>query len=327
MMNKLNMFWPVYKNLEKEVIQLANYVQFTDEQTNTYSLHIADLIVRCAIEIEALSKELYKSVGGNMSLTDDNGKVRDLFFDTDCIDLLETKWKLSKKQIIVSATNFYFTDDAYRILTPLHKAYKRGSSGSKWKQAYQAVKHDRINSLKKANIENLLQAMGALYILNLYFKDETIDIGRVYMSQRDFDSSVGSDIFSVLSYKATMLLMSSQMDDRNIEQQNGSDLDKSIYIIKYNDKSFQEMHKDFCLDSQTTIRNFENSPEIRTYLSQHPEDKTKNINEICIAAGGINLLARIVSIEHANQNMDIRTEAVLNKHSNIYPALSPIATN
>lgn len=321
------MFWPVYKNLEKEVIQLANYVQFTDDQINAYSLHIADLIVRCAIEIEALSKELYKAVGGDMSPTDTDGKTRDLFFDTDCIDLLEKKWKLSKKQIIVSATNFYFTDNAYRILTPLHKAYKRGSSGSKWKQAYQAVKHDRINSLKKASIENLLQALGALYILNLYFKDETIDIGRVYMSERDFDTSVGSDIFSVLSYKATVLQMSSQMDDRNIKQQNGSDLDKSIYIIKYNDKSFQEMHKDFCLDSQATIRNFNNSPEIRTYLSQHPEDKTKNMNEICIAAGGVNLLARIVSFEHSHQNMDLRTEAVLNKHSNIYPALSPISTN
>lgn len=326
-MNKLNMFWPVYKNLEKEVIQLANYVQFTDDQINAYSLHIADLIVRCAIEIEALLKELYKTVGGDMSPTDTDGKTRDLFFDTDCIDLLEKKWKLSKKQIIVSATNFYFTDNAYRILTPLHKAYKRGSSGSKWKQAYQAVKHDRINSLKKASIENLLQALGALYILNLYFKDETIDIGRVYMSERDFDNSVGSDIFSVLSYKATMLLMSSQMDDRNIEQQNGSDLDKSIYIIKYNDKSFQEIHKNYCLDNQKTVNNFNYSKEITSFLFQHPEHKEKSITEICMLAGGHDLLRKIIDFKNTEQNKDTRTEAILNKHSNIYPTLSPIKTN
>lgn len=32
----------------------------------------------------------------------------------------------------------------------------------------QAVKHDRINNLKKGNIGNLLKALAALYVLNVY---------------------------------------------------------------------------------------------------------------------------------------------------------------
>lgn len=98
------------RHLEKEFLKLADYIHFSDDQLGTYSMFIADLIVRCSVEIEALSKELYCMLGGNMSPTDLQGNARDLYFDTDCLDLLEQKRVISKKQIMVSTINFYFTD-------------------------------------------------------------------------------------------------------------------------------------------------------------------------------------------------------------------------
>ena len=109
-----NLYWSVYKNLEKEFLKLSDYIYFSDDQLGTYSVFIADLIVRCSVEIEALSKELYGMLGGNMLPVDSQGNARDLYFDTDCLALLEQKWILSKKQIVVSAANFYFTDDKNR---------------------------------------------------------------------------------------------------------------------------------------------------------------------------------------------------------------------
>lgn len=319
-----NLYWPVYKNLEKEFLKLADYIHFSDDQLGTYSMFIADLIVRCSVEIEALSKELYCMLGGNMSPKDSEGNSRDLYFDTDCLDLLEQKWLLSKKQIAISAINFYFTDEKNKILTPLHKSHKRGTSGSKWKQAYQAVKHDRRNSLKKASIENLLHALGALYILNLYYRDERTDIGRVYLSDHNFDNRAGSEIFSAHYCHATCLSMSPHMDDSCIDPLLGDELEKSIYIIKYDDKSFKEMHKNFCLDNQITIERFKKSAEINKFLTEHPEYSEKSINKICMAAGGENLLTRIVCFQHTMQEKDTRMEAMLNKHSGIYPELSPL---
>lgn len=323
-MSTPNLYWPVYKNLEKEFLKLADYIHFSDDQLETYSMFIADLIVRCSVEIEALSKELYCMLGGNMSPTDPQGNNRDLYFDTDCLALLEQKWLLSKKQIAVSAINFYFTDEKNKILTPLHKSHKRGTSGSKWKQAYQAVKHDRSNSLKKASIENLLQALGALYILNLYYRDERTDISRVYLSDHDFDNRAGSEIFSAHYCHATGLSMSLNMNDSCINPPLGDELERSIYIIKYDDKSFEEMHKNFCLDHQITIERFEKSTEIKAFLTEHPEYSEKSINEICMEAGGINLLTQIVCFQHTMQEKDTRMEAMLNKHSGIYPELSPL---
>lgn len=326
-MNTQNLYWPIYKKLEKEFLELAEYIHFSDDQLDIYSMHIADLIVRCAIEIEAISKELYCLLGGSTELTDSEGNPRDLYFDTDCLELLEQKWHLSKKQISVSAINIYFSEEKNQTITPLRKANKRGTSGSKWKQAYQAVKHNRKKSLKKATIENLLYALGALYILNLYYRDERTDIGRVYLSDHIFDNHVGSDVFLAHYCSATGLSMQLHLDDSCITPALGDELDKSIFIIKYDEKSYKEMHKNYCWDNKKTTERFNNSPIIKKYLEEHPEQSGKTINEICLAAGGFRLLQQIIYLENSAAEKNLRMEAMLNKHCGIYPELFPLESS
>ena len=320
-----NLYWPVYKNLEKEFLSIADFIHFSDDQANVYSMHIADLILRCAVEIEALSKELYCQLGGNMDPTNEDGIPRDLYFDTDCLKLLEEKWRISKKEITDTSLSFYFEKPEYRIMTPLHKSYKRGTSGSKWKQAYQALKHDRKNSLKRATVINLLHAMGALYILNLYYRDERVDVGRVYLSEKDFDCRAGSEIFSASCYRATLLAMSDFAGDNCLNPPPGDALDPVIFVIKYNDDSFKEIHRSYCLDAEETQRNFNSNLTIYFYLQEHPEYKTddKPIGQICLDIGGIHLYQQVMCHKHRKKLTNVRMEAVLNKHAGIYPNLSP----
>ncbi|MGL5257835.1 MAG: hypothetical protein ACRC76_12465, partial [Proteocatella sp.] len=174
-MEKTNMFWQVYLNLEDEVLELSKYILFTDttlkidNQTKTpklvdnkhhleiYSPFIADLLVRCCVEIEAISKELYFDNGGT--------KIRgskDIYFDTDCIALLNQNWNIEDKTVIISTSNFHFIKEENRILAPLKGADKR--SKVYWSKSYQAVKHDRYNSLYLGNIKALLQSIAALYL-------------------------------------------------------------------------------------------------------------------------------------------------------------------
>ena len=284
-------------------------------------MHIANLILRCAVEIEAISKELYADLGGNMSPVDNEGNSRDLYFDTDCIDLLDQEWKICKKQVVISAPSIYLSDPSNTIITPLHKASKRGTSGSKWKQAYQNIKHDRKNSLKMGNIGNLMHAMGSLFLLNIYYKNEEIDLGRVYLSNTVFDSRVGSDLFSVVSFSATGLKMSTMMDDSCISPPPNTDqLEKASYIIKYDDASFRAIHKNFCQDNEITMKNFSESQQLNDYMSTHPDEcKGKSINQICLQAGGIDLLRRIISMSNQIQDKSDKKQAILNKHKNIYP--------
>lgn len=219
-------FWNAYKRLEKEVLELSEYIHISDDQLDVYSLKIGDLLVRTAIEAETLVKLLYHENGG----TKPNGK--DLYFDTDCFKLLEDKWTLSKKTIVITAPSFFLTGN--RMLRPLHKAYKRGTSSSKWQIAYQAVKHDRVNNQKSGNIGNLLLALGALYILNIYYRganfpnvtDETAS---------NIDWGLGSELFSV---KISPETTGKSVKDIYVKK---DDYDESIYLVKHTDDTAKVM--------------------------------------------------------------------------------------
>ena len=54
---KENLYFPVYQKIENEVINLTSSIYFSDEQIIVYSLQIADLIIRCSIELESIAKD------------------------------------------------------------------------------------------------------------------------------------------------------------------------------------------------------------------------------------------------------------------------------
>ena len=216
-----NIYWPVYKNLEKELVELSNQVHIDDKQLDIYSVKIIELLLRCSVEIESISKYLFFNLGGIVP-TD-----KDLYFDTDCIQLLEDKWLLSKKQVIASSINFHFLREENKILTPLNKANKRGTSSSDWKKAYQAVKHDRGNNLSKGNLKNLIRAMAALFILNLYYKDDKFELDK---NQKIIPSNMESDIFNIKIHQYSGY-------DGTHKYMKKEDFDECTYIIKQSSKS------------------------------------------------------------------------------------------
>ena len=321
-MIKQNMYWSVYKNLEKEVLKLADFLHFSDDQLNVYSIHIADLIIRCSIEIEAISKDLYNMLGGDMNPVDGEGNVRDIYFDTDCLNLLNDRWLLSKKQIFLSSINFYFENENNRILMPLHKSHKRGTSGSQWKQAYQAVKHDRKNSLKKATIGNLLNALGALYVLNIYYRDESINIGKVSL-MNSFDATLGSDVFSVLVANAHNVSISDTISDKNIDSKVQNILEYAIYIQRYTEDSLKKLHKEIVVWNRKTIDNLLKSHKITEFLHNNPNYKITSTTQLALDAGGEALLKEIIPTTNLGYSFSNACyESVLNKGESIYPTLT-----
>lgn len=234
----MNIFWNIYKNIERELIEISNIIHIDDNQLSVYSPKITELLIRTVVEVEAISKELYFKNGG------DKANDNQLFFDTDCIDFLENKWLLSKKKVIVSAPNFYFSDEDNRVLTPLKKANKRGSSSSKWLIAYQAVKHNRNNSLLKGNLKNLIEALAGLYVLNIYYKDLVYSLSRD-SNGTNFDNSLGSSIFSVDIHKYTDITYDNEKEDMPYKK--SINYDSSVYIIEPTQKSKDDFKEQYSL--------------------------------------------------------------------------------
>ena len=71
-----NLYWPIFKNLENELVKLSNDIHFDDDQLKIYSIKITELLIRTVVEVESISKELYFLNGGTKA--NDN----ELFFDT-----------------------------------------------------------------------------------------------------------------------------------------------------------------------------------------------------------------------------------------------------
>lgn len=224
-----NLYWNVYKSLERELLSLAEVIHIDDGQLDVYSMKIADLLFRTSVEIEAISKELYFREGGTKP--DD----KNLFFDTDCLDLLESKWSLSKKIVMISSPVFYFKENYNLYLTPLHKASNRGTNSSDWQKAYQAVKHNRVKSLKKGNLKHFIRSLGALFILNIYYQNQSFNLG-ANNSENLFDASIGSSIFSIILYPFQGI------DASGIYKKN-EDLEKCVYIIQATNETKEPVRK------------------------------------------------------------------------------------
>lgn len=239
-MKKSDIFWQTYLMLEKELINVSKYIYVTDEisinnkiqacttQLETFSPHIADLIIRTCIEIEAISKELYFDFGGEKQRGDSS-----LFFDEDCLKLIDKMCQTHKKTVLIVAPLFNLTKEENKIFKPLKDAHKR--KGTSWEKSYQALKHDRYFSIHYGTIKNLIYALGALYLLNIYYKD--IKLQSKYLEYNHLDLSLGSSIFSVQSPKQdyiTAVINGITIDEKLTA-------DESPFVLKYTDKAYEEL--------------------------------------------------------------------------------------
>jgi|SRR5690606_14051681 len=185
----MNIYWPIYLNIESEINKLMYAIHMDDSHLNVHSSTISDLILRCCAEIESLAKELYKNNGGP--------KKSGIKYDYDALNFLDDNWMVSKKKILISSINCFFSKVE---IAPFAKDTPKTDSPGKltymWNNAYQNLKHDRRNGLQYGNVAALFSAAAALYILNIYFKDMSYDIGS-WHDREEIDPFQGSSIFSV----------------------------------------------------------------------------------------------------------------------------------
>ncbi|NJB70126.1 hypothetical protein GGR42_000588 [Saonia flava] len=222
---KPNLYWPVYENLEKEFTQLSFNIFIDDNQLDTYSYKISELILRSAIEIESISKELYYREGGK--------EVNNLRYD-DALKYLDKKWKLNKKLLMINSPNLHVSETKLR---PFSKTLNKRNRKMqfRWNIAYQNIKHNRGKFVKEASIKNLLDILSALFVLNIYYNDEMFDLGK---------DSRGKSLYSKLSTSLFAVSIHRNEGLNQFEEQNRRDgFEESLYYIVFDDQSRNRLRK------------------------------------------------------------------------------------
>ncbi|NND23902.1 MAG: hypothetical protein HKN86_04340 [Acidimicrobiia bacterium] len=225
----INIYWPVYKNLEDELNELMFSIHIDDNQLTVYSMKIAHLIIRAVTEIESISKELYLSNGGQ--------EKKFIRFDDVALKHLDRQWFLKDKVVIISSPNCFVSD---LILKPFIKKEKR--SGLErltytWNNAYQNLKHNRAGNIQFGSLGYLFDSMAALYLLNIYYKSDNFELGKD-SAGTSFDESLGSSVFSISVFK------NCTASSEGIAMK-GNNLNECSYIIKPTDKTAIEIREAF----------------------------------------------------------------------------------
>lgn len=223
------MYMPVYEKIEKEIIELSSSIFFVDELEKVYSLNIADLIIRCAIEIESIAKDIYRKEKGC-----------DPESPRKCLKWMDSEWNLSKKTVSIISPYFHFK--VLKEFAPFD--YKNGSEDDYY-SIYNAIKHDRVKNIEKANLHILIRIVGALFILNVIYRGKRICLDRNRFGG-NMDRTGGSKIFSfLLAPCSTEPLLSSQEE---------IDKDACLYKIvrRESEFCFHIVYKD-CNDEKRSV--------------------------------------------------------------------------
>lgn len=59
---KRKTFFQIYQSLEKELLEMTDYIHFSENNLDVYSVKLANFILRANVECESLLKELYKKL-------------------------------------------------------------------------------------------------------------------------------------------------------------------------------------------------------------------------------------------------------------------------
>jgi hypothetical protein len=263
---KNNFYWAVYKNLEREVIDLSHQINFDDNQLNVYSIKIADLIFRCSTELESIAKDIYRSE------TEKEPKNAG-----ECIAMLEKEWLINKKHVILSSPYFYFQKHFKPSFAPFD--YGRDDPNNYY-EAYNAVKHDRVKNINKASINTLVRVMAALYLLNIYYKDDNFRIKPTTI-RSDFDSALGSDCFSIKLMNDSYLIQIHKQDTANAMQ----NTDCYVYLTQYPQNTYENIKKKQEETLQKQKEAMVNSIEFREFLKAGGVINDKNLFTVVLKIG------------------------------------------
>ena len=151
--------WDEYKFLEENFIEYLRYVPLSSEHFTVWSLNLGDLLIRTCSIIDSFFKSAMfcselnsvKKIGWYRSL---DGKKINMGTHRD---IFEDFYGLSSKKI--------FEIRKFNAFIPFSKWNSKKSPD--WWDAYNLVKHDRFNCKKKATLEATINALSALFILNV----------------------------------------------------------------------------------------------------------------------------------------------------------------
>lgn len=170
------MFTRAFVELQDELKDIFSYVEPSYQNRKTYSYKIQQLFIRICIELEANFKAILKE--NKYSIEERKWTIYDYW-------KIDASHRLSDYQVIMPTW-----EGRQKTFAPF-EAWKK-SPLLNWYSAFQRTKHSRADKLNEANLENMMNAFCALFVvLTAQFKEEDFSTGPVLLADGGDDSYFG----------------------------------------------------------------------------------------------------------------------------------------
>lgn len=175
-----------FLSLQKEIIDLFEYVEPAYKNLKTYSYRIQQLLMRTCIEIEANFKAIFNENTFTLK-SEDHWNINDYR-------------KINVSHHLSSYTiKFPRWEGKCNEFRPFQPWAENESLS--WYRAYNATKHNRVKKREQANFYNLLSAYSALAILlAAQFRDKSFTPGPSVFADGGSDSYYGAVEYAIGDY-------------------------------------------------------------------------------------------------------------------------------
>jgi hypothetical protein len=146
---KSKIHWNYFLAIQQDFELLSRYIEFSEENNNTFSIELARIIMSASQEVDVMMK-------GICSLLDEN--------NADNINDYRNVIKEKLTNLIVEEV--FIARFGMRSQPWINW---QGDENPIWWCANNKIKHQRTNHFQKANLKNAFNALGALLIVNIYF--------------------------------------------------------------------------------------------------------------------------------------------------------------
>lgn len=161
-MNEWKAYWPIYERIEGEFCDLSFSIAFTDDQMKVHSSRVGDLLVRACSECENVGKAVCAGRGKPLRSQPNFPEI---------LDAVGSAINLQPRELLVVWPYQSLTSPSLR---PFSMYVSGVNKNPPWFDAHNDAKHNRATSPQTSSVGNLVQALGALFILNLALRQKEI---------------------------------------------------------------------------------------------------------------------------------------------------------
>lgn len=153
-----NEYWKYYKLLEERFLKSLKYVELNPVNYNTYSIEFANQLISIGSELDVFFKVVSNLNSGSRPNIADYYK------------------EVTKKFPNIKNQEVIIKDKREIKIKPFENWEElRAGQSLEWWDAYNNIKHNRVENIEKANLKNAFNILGALFILEMYLFKEIYD--------------------------------------------------------------------------------------------------------------------------------------------------------